>query len=194
MNRWYTTYSGYDWTPQNGYSDLFVSYVQAIRKEFHLQKTSRTGIEVTNGVWTPYNLQNKDVKVIVDRFEWQHMTSDDEACFKIKIRVAAPRTQWWARLFGRQTTFQVIFDEEIAIMFRSDFPGSPPLFKVLNPGYQHLRDLHEHHIFSGGIMCIMANPSDWNPNKDTILRALNAAIDWIVWHQGTWGNDPDGWR
>lgn len=193
MSGWFTTYTGYGWTPQNGYSDLFVSYVKQIREWFRLEKTGNVGIEVAKGQWIPYEVQGKSVKVILDRFEWMHYNSDG-VYFVMKLRVGKNSlSSWLGRLLNRTTPFEVIFDEEVTVMFDERFPNTPPLFKINNPGYRMLTDLHEHHIFAPGIMCIMAGSDDWNPDRESILRAINAAIDWIVWHTDKWGNNPRRW-
>lgn len=193
MSRWFTTYGGCDWTPQKGYSDLFISYVRAIRDWFHLEKTDRVGVEVAKGIWKEYNVQERDVFVILDRFEWTHGDSDN-VFFKMKLRVGSRAFgNIFFRLFNRQTPMKVIFDEEIKVIFPSDFPNSPPYFQIQNRGYHNLTQLHEHHIYSGGEMCILADARDWNPDRDTILRAVNAAVDWIVWHYCTHGNNPERW-
>ncbi len=192
--RWYTTFGGYDWTPDKGYSDLFATYVRLVREEFLLNKTNTVGVEESRGLWVPYKVQHRDVSVIVDRFSWRGY-GDDGPFFDIKLRVALKTLpSWFNKLFGQTVGFRVIFNEEIRVLFRDDFPASPPIFRIGNSKYQGLNDLHGHHIFSGGELCILADPGDWNPDKDTILRAINAAIDWIVWHHSKWGSDPSGWR
>lgn len=194
MSRWFTTYEGYNWTPNDGYSELFKDYVIAIREWFHLEKTNIVGVEVAKGTWKKYRVQGKEISVILDRFEWKHYSNSEEVFFKMKLRVGSRGFgNFLLRLFNRQTPMNVIFNEEITVLFPGNFPSNPPYFQINNRGYHHLSDLHRHHIFSGGIMCIMADSSDWNPNRDTILRAVNAAIDWIVWHYDTWGNNPERW-
>jgi len=200
MSGWYTTYSGYDtWTPDKGYSDLFKTYVREIRDWFKLKKVpGLNGTEVATGFWKPYVVQGKAVMVIVDRFIWNKYNSGSGPYFRLKIRVARKANVLRSMLSSRTSPMEVFFDEEIIMLFPngggSTFPNCPPLFKIDNPGYVGVSDQHGHHLYSSGTLCIMSDSGDWNPDKDTILRALNCCIDWIVWHESVHGSDPRAWR
>jgi len=185
--RWFTTYSGYRWTPEKGYNELFASYVTSIREHFKMRKTNVPGVEKsTSGEWIPHVLQGRRVSVILDRFEWKHYI-DDKIVFALHLRVATKRN-WLFRLFDRRTSpMNVIFDQDVLVIFTDDFPSEPPKFKILGDRYANINGYHEHHMFRGGVMCIMADSDDWDPDRDNILRAVNAALDWIVWHYYQWG-------
>lgn len=192
--RWFTTYAGYDWTPNKGYSDLFTSYVRSVRTHFQLVKTVRAGVEVAKGIWIPYKVQGEDVQVILDRFEWKHYDESDGVFFVMKLRVAKKQRQGFLDLFSnRASPMVIIFDEVINVYFDRSFPSSPPLFKVMNRAFMDLEDQHGHHIFKNGMLCIMANSSDWDPAKHDILRAINVVVDWVVLHYNNWGSDPERW-
>lgn len=193
--RWWTTSTNYNWTPKDGYSDLFKEYVRDIRKHFHLTKTGRTGIEVNEkGLWTPYQVQGENAMAIIDRFNWNGYDEWSETVYyMMNIRVAIKQRNLIQKLLGQEgNSLRVIFDEQVRVNFPRDFPFSPPQFNVQNPLF-HVDDQHHHHLFSDGTLCIMAGNGDWDPEKDKILRAINAMVDWTVWHYKAWGSNPRRW-
>jgi hypothetical protein len=193
--RWYTALSPAEWSPEKkgAYNDFFTDMIRGTRAAFYLEKV-HAGLEANpSGKWRPFNVQGKEALAIVDRFEWMNFDSDDGIYFDMKLRVAVKETNVIQMLFGRTSTTKIIFDEVVRINFDEEFPISPPLFRVISSHYRNITDMHGHHLFSNGTLCILADRKDWNPEKEHILRAVNAAIDWIVWHYETWGTDPRRW-
>ena len=193
--RWWTTHTGYDWSPDLGYNDLFKEYVRDIRNHFHLSKTNRRGVQVNEkGLWVPYDVQNEDTMVIVDSFNWNGYDSFSEnVYFMLKVRVGIKRRSLFEKFLGMEGgRLKIIFDERVRVNFPPNFPSSPPLFNIQNRDY-HVDDQHNHHLYSDGTLCILAGSSDWDPDVDKVLRAIHAMVDWTVWHYKNWGSNPRRW-
>lgn len=192
MKRWFTDYTGPDWNPTNGYSELFVEYVREISELFDLQKSKVVGVEVTKGVWKPFTGHGKTVLATIDKFQWTNCFSNN-VHFTVDLRVAE-KNNWLMRLTNRNTPRTVIFNEKLEIYFEEDFPISAPFFKVLNDNYRGLSNSYGHRFFSDGTMFIMNDDMLWHDSGRKFSAAFDAAINWIVWHNDAWGNDPGKWQ
>jgi len=76
------------------------------------------------------------------------------------------------------------------MIFPINYPSIPPLMRTSTAkrrlsGGDH--SMHDHHAYSNGWMCIMAEPGDWDPRRDTIISALNVGIDWMNVHYKKFG-------
>lgn len=192
MYRWFTNYTGRDWTPVKGYNAVFAEHVRLIREWFRLKKTGTSGVEVATDFWRKYLLQRETVYVRVDRFEWKGYTdySYETPRFRLGIRLAREKPRGiLARILNEdsQARIEEFFHNTLVIEFPREYPESPPRFRIDDRRYDTSSSSHDHHMFSGGWFCILASPSDWNSSRDTIVSGLNAALDWIIWHHQKFG-------
>lgn len=192
MYRWFTNYTGQDWTPGKGYNAVFAEHVRLIRDWFHLKKTGTPGIEISVGSWRKYRLQEETVYVRVDRFEWKRYRDYgyETPQFRLDIRIAKEKPRGiFARILNddSQARIEEFFDNHLVIEFPREYPDSPPRFRIDDQRYDSNSASHDHHMFSGGWFCILAAPSDWSSSRDTVISGLNAALDWIVWHHQKFG-------
>lgn len=173
MRYWFSNYEGRDWTPACQYNQLFAEQVHYIRDQFHLSKQG-PGMDIGTGFWQEYQLQRRTVYVQVEKFEWGKYyknSNNTQVQFYLYLRVATDPA-------GKN----LIFKEVLIIDFLPDYPACPPLFTVNTSQHMQVGASHEHHMLGQGRLCILGAPRDWNSRKDTILSALNAALDWVVWH------------
>lgn len=190
---WFTTYSGYNWTPERGYNTLFAEQVRLIREWFHLTKTQTVGREVGTGKWRKYDLQGETVFIAVDTFQWKGYREAGgtlSPVFKLEIRIGQKKPKGLlAQILNddSQERIAVFFHNTLIIEFPRFYPDEPPRFRIDDHRYDREASSHSHHMFRGGWFCILANPSDWNRGRDTIISGLNAALDWIVWHHRKFG-------
>lgn len=171
---WFSPYTGNDWTPQKGYNPAFREVVQHIRDWFGLARSKTPGTDVSTGIWREYKLHRREVHVIVDEFRWAGVTNRNgfpSPQFRLRLRVATAG-------FMRKDVF---YKETLVIDFPRTYPANPPSFWIDNQQFLTESSAHAHHIISR-TMCILAGSGDWNPKKDTIIRGINAALEWIVWH------------
>lgn len=192
MYRWFSNYTGRDWTPEKGYNAAFAEHVRLIRDWFRLKKTTTPGIDVPIGSWRKYVLQGESVYVKVDQFEWKRYTgySYETPRFQLVIRIAREKHQGiLARILNdnSEARIQEFFYNTLVIEFPREYPESPPRFRIDDSQYNTNSASHEHHMFSGGWFCILAAPSDWSSSRDTVISGLNAALDWVVWHHQKFG-------
>ncbi len=195
MYYWFSTYTGNKWKPKDGYNGTFRDQVVLLREWFRLRKAG-TGREEGTGAWLEYKLQHETCYITVDSLTW----SDYRTCpssyrnekdadyyndyitptFKLNVKLARERYS------GKK---EVFFEETLVIEFSPKYPSSPPVFSISSGKYPSLSNIapYEHHMMQSKILCIMAGRTDWNPDKDTIVRAVNAAFDWIVWHYNKFG-------
>ncbi len=69
---WFSQYAGLDFEPlTHKYNELFREQVQTIRLYFSLVKSeTELGVDVGQGIWKPYTLENKNLDIQVTRFSW----------------------------------------------------------------------------------------------------------------------------
>lgn len=75
----------------------------------------------------------------------------------------------------------IFFDRTVEIIFDRDFPVRPPAVFLPDHARYDVSNGEEHHIYKNRQMCILADPYDWD-SKKTVVDAIFAAVDWIVWH------------
>jgi len=193
--RWFTRYTGPGWGPKKGYNQFFATHIRDIRGHFDLKKI-KPGIEVTTGTWRKYILQGRTVYVTVDKFTWQGYDDTPDGLtpiLRLGIRMASQKSRRVSlvdKILGKskeEEGLSVFYDEVLRIQFKSDYPRTPPIFRVEDPRYVRAGTSHEHHLWRGGWMCIFGNSGDWNSEKDTIISAVNVALDWIVLHYNKFG-------
>lgn len=195
MYYWFSTYTGNNWTPKEGYNGTFRDQIILLRKWFGLKKV-RAGREEGTGLWREYKLRKQTIYVTVGSLSWDEYRRRNSSyrnerdyhdygdyitpVFRLNIRLAKENAS------GNK---EVFFKETLVIEFSPRYPTSPPVFSIDSGRYPTLRNIipYEHHMMQSRILCILADPGDWNPNSDTIISAVNAAFDWILWHYGKFG-------
>ncbi len=87
-----------------------------------------------------------------------------------------------------ESKMEVAYNGKLLVTYHSDYPASYPIFKL--PKYSNFTVIasHDHHMYSGGKMCLYSevswSDSAWNPRRDTAAKAFTQqAIKWIAWHE-----------
>lgn len=173
---WFSLYTGEDWEPSRGYHDKFALVVRTLRHWFQLAKV-KPGLEAGTGFWREYLFTEQPIFVCVDRFIWDRSTKVDgfiSIQFFLNFRLArGPNGE------------EEFFKDLLLIQFPEDYPRTMPFFRLQNPRYSEgaLQQGDEaHHLLSNGWMCLLENKSDWKPDTDTIITAINLALKWIDTH------------
>lgn len=194
---WFSSYSGDKWTPEMGYNETFRNQILLLRKWFGLERAG-VGKEQGTNLWREYRLQGRTIYICVDSLTWTDYR---------KVHINALREYYWiehnkggsgdyitpifklgvriARQDGQKK--KNIFAGNIKVEFPRSYPSSPPLFRIDTLRYKATKNSHAQHIYRGGVPCILASHSDWQPRRDTIISGLNAAFDWLVWHHQKFG-------
>lgn len=184
---WWTGSSSPNWPPQEGVTKLFADQVRYLREHFGLAKAS-FGVETGTGQWVPYGIKphsaprckrnhrswqgDYPVWVQVSRFNWTAV--NDEVCFNLAIEIKDAK--------------KTLFKNTLAIKFPGDYPRHPPRFWVGDAHYVSRMEANimDHHIYGGGRFCIFEG-EEWNADLDTIISAVNCAIELLVWHVYQYG-------
>jgi hypothetical protein len=164
------------------------NYADQVAAARDLAGTARTGLGVDEGDrWILYrNLPHaeRDAFVRVTQFTWFEFVFQDveeegrylTPVFRFQFEVAdAEEGRGSALVPGRP-----FFGDRMEVTFPGDFPWKEPFFRL--PSMHHLRASHDDHIYSNGVLCILANPGDWKGGLDTVASGLTVAFDWTVWH------------
>jgi hypothetical protein len=178
---WFSTYTGNRWTPDKGYNETFKLQVVQLRNWFRLQKAG-LGREQGTGYWRQYVLQGRNIYVTVDQLTWNGYKGDSEPRVRFKMDI---------RLSNLPEGKDIFFKDTITIHFPKVYPEEPPLFRP--DRFKGYDASHKRHLFAGGWLCILGNSKDWDDRRDTIISALNAALDWIVWHTYSYVSSDDDW-
>lgn len=192
---WFSPHQGLDWdVNKHGFAPSFADQVKLIRQWFKLSR-QEIGLEVGTGFWRPYVFkphhcgwnhaswsQDYPCSVMVTRFHWLRVRQVEASPpyltpqFRLDVQIA-------------DKDGQVIFTGPLVIEFFDNYPTKPPHFRVDQPKYAAFRGVDgSHHMHKDGWMCIMGGgylgytEADWNPAVDTIITALNRALELIVWH------------
>ncbi len=171
---WFTNYPGANWTPDKGYNEVFAENVKMVRAYFQLQKTNTAGQEVGTGYWRPFKGRSGQYYVCVDQFVWSG--------YRQVERNLTPVFRFSMRLGSRSG--QTATKYPLEITFPVNYPGSHPVFSVDDSRFRSAGG-HDHHMLSGGVLCVGFD--SWNPKKDTIVSALNMALDHLTWHLQKFG-------
>lgn len=188
MWRWFTDYTGENWKPRFGYSERFQKEVQTICQRFRLVRTSRTGVVEGTGHQViydvPYPPENPSkyvlVAVRIDQFSYWEVVRWGQFqtpvfTFQLSIVRRASR-----RLLE-------IFRGDVAVAFPQNYPLSrPQVFIGLDqfepvPVGGSLAFLMGDHWRNLKRICALNGVGDWKPSQDTALRALEVAINWVVY-------------
>lgn len=190
MSNWFSNYKGLNWKPTNGYNESFAQQVRTIRDWFQLEKDpKRPGVDKGSKM-RPYTLRGWNVLVLVQRFEWSDYRDVGgyiTPIFLLKIKI-----------FQEADRFEPIFNHTLKVEFYEDFPLTQPRIRVEHQRYYspveniektftdengQRHRLYVDHMYRGGWMCIYDKyDNPWDPQKHTIISAINAALDWCVWH------------
>jgi hypothetical protein len=191
MTNWFTTYQEDDWTPSKGFNQFFAQHIQLIRSTFKLKKNG-VGEELSTGHWELYNLEGRTLFITIDRFTWmefepiQDQRDDDiigiTPVFKLEVRIAEAFYLLDSSTPHRKPT--AIWQHTLVIKFPPRYPGQKPRIFVDDKKYKNSEYIGDrHHLYNkDGELCILAGDNDWNPEKDTVISALNIAFQWAVIH------------
>jgi hypothetical protein len=189
LRYWFTDYEGNDWDPSYGYSEEFVLEVRALRDRFSLKKES-TGVE-SGGTWVPYTTPaGHIIQIAIPKLRWRekgrwiYLGKDIEIpspLLRVELRVGEAKKP---SLLSRSRV-KVFWEDEIQITFPEAYPTINP--NVIHSGKPQIRvsssyGATERNILAHGILCVMNNPGDWNPETDRVIRAIEVAADWASRH------------
>ncbi len=178
---WFTNCSDV-WDPSKGYNSAFAEVVRQIRSLFQTQK-QKAGVEVGTGYWRPFQGRAGNFFVRVSQFTWDgYRTIGGTVTPVLRLDLVI------GKVAG-----EVVADFPLEITFPADFPQQPPVFGVDSHNYKH--EIHqkygEHHVVEGGVLCIFNTHgytgNTWNPGTDTIVSAINVALDHLTWHYSQFG-------
>lgn len=165
-------------------SPLFVAQVHMVRGFYQMQKVA-PGVDRSN-FWREFTLQSHKVFVNIAQFEYakivnfQGVAASGEAHLFVGRGVATPEFSLMIRMGWKAG--QPFWQNTLKIYFPTDYPSSHPTAVVDNPRYAAVTVPHEHHCFTGGVLCNFAEYDDWNPRRDTTVSFINASLNLLVWH------------
>lgn len=183
---WFTDYPYLDFNPNKPecrYTETFATHLTLITTTFHLKRQDR-GVHVTTRFKRPCEFQKKRLHIEVKKFTWlevKQYTDYITPVFRLTIVIRDDEKNFFKNLF-LEGNIKPFFQGQLVVEFKADYPQSKPHLRFDDPRYTPSSVSPSHHIYSGGWLCIMANKGFWNPKTCTILTALDAAFDWIVWH------------
>jgi len=189
---WFTNYPKLDFDPARPecrYSETFATQLTLINTAFRLKRHSR-GVHVSTGYLRACTFQRKNVHIEVKRFAWLAVRRYSDyvtPVFTLQFIMQEDRRSFFKNLLfeGRVRPF---FTGRLIVEFPPGYPQSKPHLRLDDPHYTSARGSVSHHVHAGGWLCIMANSAFWNPKTCTIVTALDAAFDWVVWHRNTFGS------
>ena len=203
-NTWFAGSIRRGWQPKDGgLNELFSVQVRSLRERCALSKV-KIGVEEGRS-WILYeDLPHArcSVFVKVTRLSWLEFDRYGGAydgylspVFRLQFEMAEAippnRLRGGGRDYARGKTF---YQDEFEIMFPSDYPSTPPNFRL--GGVRGFGPSHEHHLNQGDWLCIIAGARDWNGRSDNVASGLGPAFDWAAWHHlgfGDTSGNRRGW-
>lgn len=183
---WFSDYDGSDWNPSCGYNESFVFQIRVLRERFRLKKTEIPGTEI-GGEWVHYITANGiAILIAIPNLSWREtgfwIFSHERVIspvLKIELRVGEEKEPG----FFRSRNIKVFWEDEIQITFPESFPTISP--SCLWSGKPQIRVSKgyggaEKNILSHGILCVMNNAGDWDPEEDNVCRSVEVAADWAT--------------
>jgi hypothetical protein len=186
---WFTDYPYGDFAPHKReccYNETFATQLTLITTAFQLKRASR-GVHVSTGFRRPCTFQDKNVHIEVKKFSWWGINRYREyitPVFRLDVVMREDAVHFFKNLFW-EGNFRPFFQGQVVVEFSPNYPQAKPHLRIDDPRYTPTSTSAAHHIYSGGWLCIMAGGGFWQPKTCTILTALDAAFDWIVWHTQT---------
>lgn len=186
MQTWFCNYPGSRWDPKKAHLSRTKFFgeqvVQMVRSQFHLEKTSKVGVEIgaNKGKGVPITYEDLGIIVTVTAFEWFDFDEwEGDPTPKLRLKVKMER-------IGRRVN-QAIFDTWLEIRFDNPYPKRPPHVRLMLPKYMKFQgSSHAHHMYQNGWVCFFAGWNDWN-ERQTMVSFLTATWNWMLWHYDTHG-------